>query len=64
MDRRALHREVLVTVMRERLAIWWKRFVCSLDGHGGLTPVDGGREYRRGSYCLCKRCGSTLKLWG
>jgi hypothetical protein len=50
--------------MRERLAIWWKQLVCALDGHGGIMPLDGSHEFKRGSYSLCKRCGATVKMIG
>jgi hypothetical protein len=50
--------------MSVTLKIRWKQFWCWLDGHGGITPIDGGIEYRRGSYCLCKRCVATVKLIG
>jgi hypothetical protein len=48
--------------MTKKLAYWWKRLWCALDGHGGVTTIDGSHEFRPGSYCLCKRCGAITRL--
>lgn len=49
---------------RDLVTFRWKRLWCALDDHGGIVPLDGSGEYKRGAYCLCKRCGATVRLIG
>jgi hypothetical protein len=52
------------TAVRKWLSFLRLRIWCSFDGHGGIMPLDGGHEFKRGGHALCKRCGATLKLFG
>lgn len=44
------------------MQLLWLRIWCAMDGHGGITPLDGGNEYGWREVCLCKRCGATVTL--
>jgi hypothetical protein len=38
----------------------WKRTLCAMRGHGGITPMPGDRFYSHEG--LCKRCGSRVTV--
>lgn len=45
--------------MTKKLAYWWKRLWCAMDGHGGITPRRSSPE---DTHWYCKRCGATVEL--
>jgi hypothetical protein len=44
------------------LQLLWLRIWCAMDGHGGITPLNGQQSCCNYAGHLCKRCGATVNL--
>lgn len=41
---------------------WWRRTLCAMDGHGGITTQMVRGPYGWFEEGRCKRCGATVEL--
>jgi hypothetical protein len=46
--------------MTKEMLAWWRRLLCALRAHGGITDV---RYYsNRTATGMCKKCGAEVTL--